>query len=288
MWDEDKLTIGLISDDSSSLSYFSGIDLSLNSSYQTACVDLPISSIDEKVKNLSMFDVIVINNFNTSQLLPEQVESIRKWICQGKTLIIGTGVNGNKTLSGLTEKLLPIQLGVTETKEIHLFGQSLKTDMVQPIVTEKNVKDEQGKPKSEYYDVFNIGLGKIILAKFDLGTEPMSSFNRNQEWWKMIFVGELNDNIDNNSNRYVDNNLGKVLSENLPSVMSLVGVLAIYIVGMGIVSYFILKRKGKKEYIWGVAPALACKYGAKFVQVDAEETLENIILKEFYKKQIIF
>lgn len=42
-----------------------------------------------------------------------------------------------------------------------------------------------------------------------------------------------------------------------------------------------------KEYETSLE-ALARKYGAKFVQIDAEETLENIILKEFYKKQIIF
>ena len=257
-WPEDKLTIGLLSDDTASLSYFSGIDLRLNSSYQTIGIDLPITSIDEKVKNIDMFDLIVINNFNTSQLLPEQVESIKNWVRQGRTLIIGTGINGNKTLSGLTENLLPIQLGAVETKDMQLFGQTLKTDIVQPKITEDSLIKAQEQSKSEYYDVFKLGAGKIILAKYDLGMEPIISFDRNQEWWKLILVGEVNDNIQNYNNYYyVDNNLGRVLNKDLPSTMVLVLVLMIYIVVMGIVTYVILKKKGKKEYIWGVAPILA-------------------------------
>ena len=256
---DNDAVIGILGDEKNKIKYLSNIDLRINNSFQTKCVEIKPEVIDEKVQNLDMFDIIVINNFNTSSLLPEQIATLETWVEQGGTLIIGTGVQASKTLSGFNQDILPIKINGTSKQSISLLGENLEVEMSHLEVTEKAVTGKKGLYRN-LYEVLNRGIGKIIVMKYDLEVEPMVNFSKNQELWKKILADEAaNINLSDERNYYRNAlyNIGGIRRDKLPSMSGLLIILIIYIVVVGIISYFILKKKGKKEYIWAVAPVLA-------------------------------
>ena len=256
---DNDVVIGILDDEKNKIKYLSSIDLRINNSFQTKCVDIKPEVIDEKVQNLDMFDIIVINNFNTSSLLPEQIATLETWVEQGGTLIIGTGDQASKTLSGFNQDILPIKINGTSKQMISLLGENLEVEMSHLEVAEKAATGKKGLYRN-LYEVLNRGIGKIIVMKYDLEVEPMVSFSKNQELWKKILVDEVTSVKLSDERSYYRNalyNIGGIRRDKLPSMSGLLIILLIYIVVVGIVSYFILKKKGKKEYIWVVAPILA-------------------------------
>lgn len=252
--DDSKLIVGILTESFNKLSYFSGINFSLNDYYHTKTIVVEADDIDEKVNNLEMLDILVINNYNTSMLRPEQVATIEKWVEQGGTLIIGTGINGIKTVSSFSKEFLPMEVTGTTTENIQIMGESLKVELA-----DFRYEGERNKVnKSIYnnlYESFIKGAGKIIAVKYDLGSEPMVSFTNNRDMWKRILVDEelviRHDEISGYNTLY---NFQDINNEDLPAASTLSIILIGYIILIGIISYFVVKKKGKKEYIWVVAP----------------------------------
>ena len=256
----DQLAVGILSDDFSRLDYFRGVELRLDSLYQTRTLKLESSNIDEKVQNLDFMDILVINDYNTSQLLPEQLQAIKQWVNQGGILVVGTGVNGNKTLSGLSNEVIPITSKGTIEQTIQYLDDTITLDVAQLEHTGSEVQDHnQTMSYKDLYDAFSVGAGKVIVATYDLGLEPMVSYIHNQMLWKQILTNEAEDVVIGNGEHYYwsCNELTNVLSEHLPDYRVLIVILIIYLVVMGVVTYFILKKKQKKECIWIVAPILS-------------------------------
>ena len=259
IFDEDDLVIGLLADDTNRISYLSDIDLRINRSYQTKTVRMEASNIDEKVKNLDLLDMIVVNDYNTSSLLPEQIKAIKNWVSQGGTLIVGTGVNGTKTLSGLTQDFIPVTIKGSKTQRIQLLGEELTVDLANIDSTEEQKQDINNVvSEAGLYQVFTLGTGKIIVMAYDLGLEPMVNYTQNKALWKQILSNEIAAiNRSDNYYYYIANQLGRILNKQLPNVKILLAILLLYILVMGVISYFVLRKREKKEYIWVVAPILS-------------------------------
>ena len=259
IFDEDDLVMGLLADDTNRISYLSDIDLRINRSYQTKTVRMEASNIDEKVKNLDLLDMIVVNDYNTSSLLPEQIKAIKNWVSQGGTLIVGTGVNGTKTLSGLTQDFIPVTIKGSKTQRIQLLGEELTVDLANIDSTEEQKQDINNVvSEAGLYQVFTLGTGKIIVMAYDLGLEPMVNYTQNKALWKQILSNEIAAiNRSDNYYYYIANQLGRILNKQLPNVKILLAILLLYILVMGVISYFVLRKREKKEYIWVVAPILS-------------------------------
>lgn len=253
------LAIGVLTEDSYKLNYLSGIDLRLNDSYQTQSFPIEAESIDENVKNIDVLDLLVINHFNTSSLLPEQLQSIESWVEQGGTLILGTGDNGKKVLSGFDESFLSVQMVGTYPKTVTLMGESMTLSLADIQMNEKNKVENSRSIYHELYQVVRKGAGTIIMMNYDLGVEPMAHFSQNKELWKRILVDEVTMAEEDHSVNYwrIENSLSHINNHHLLSAKNLFIILGIYIILVGVVSYFVLRKKQKKEWIWIVAPILA-------------------------------
>lgn len=255
---ENDASIGILVEDTNKINYFNGIDFRLNSSFQTKSVELKVEDINEKVQTLDLLDILVLNDFNTSSLMPEQLNAIEKWVEQGGTLIIGTGDSGSKTLSGLKDRL-PIEVLDTQKTSVVIGEENLEIDLADVNIN----SDESSNKKGMYNDLYKVmtrGMGKVIVARFDLAVEPMSNPDKAKIVWKRILTDAAADikmQEDDIRRGNIIYNIGGIKKDRLPKVTVLLMILLVYIVVMGIVSYFILKKKGKKEYIWIVAPVMS-------------------------------
>ncbi len=107
--DPSTVTIGILSDQQK------GFDVlkSLNLPPQQTPVDftfLDASTLPTRTTVLNNFDVIVLNNFPTSSLEPEQISALRTWVNQGGALLEIGGADWQRTLGPLPAEMRPVIL----------------------------------------------------------------------------------------------------------------------------------------------------------------------------------
>ncbi len=107
--DPSSITIGILSDQ------HSGFDVlkSLNVPTQQTSIDftfLNARTLPALTTVLNNFDAIVLDNFTTSSLGPEQIGALHTWVNQGGTLLEVGGADWQRTLGPLPAAMRPVTL----------------------------------------------------------------------------------------------------------------------------------------------------------------------------------
>jgi hypothetical protein len=89
--------IGILSDDFDSLSYINKVPASSGMSLLTKVIKLDDKNFPEDIFTLNAFNVLVINDFDTSSFSKLQYDILKQWVGNGGTLLIGTGSMCSKT-----------------------------------------------------------------------------------------------------------------------------------------------------------------------------------------------
>ena len=95
----DTYAIGILSDDFDSVRYINKVTIKTPGSFSTKNIKLDENNFPENIEALKTFNVVVVNNYDTSRLSPAQYRTLKKWVAEGGMLIIGTGSSQNKTLA---------------------------------------------------------------------------------------------------------------------------------------------------------------------------------------------
>jgi hypothetical protein len=74
---------------------------------ETDSVLIPLNkdSMPDDTRVMDGFDILIVSNFDTDMLSAKQMSVMEKWVENGGTLIVGTGVNWEKTYGALPENL---------------------------------------------------------------------------------------------------------------------------------------------------------------------------------------
>ncbi|TCT15561.1 hypothetical protein EDC18_103267 [Natranaerovirga pectinivora] len=258
-----SLLIGVLSDDYSSLMYLQENSILSHIYSPRTFVDLSRVHLPEDVLGLGALDVIIINNYNTSNISNEQYDAIKQWVKNGGHLIIGTGPTYNKTLSIFEDDFLSGDIRSANTIETNFNHEALMPINlhIQDIIM------------NEGEDVFADGLvrkiqrgnGVILLTLFDLGLEPLVSYHNNVDFAALLFNNTISNEYLYNAqvdNRRLDGwRLSSYLSMfpdvNLPKMSTIVIIIMIYLLIVGPLIYFIAKKLDKREFLWIGVPAIA-------------------------------
>ena len=81
-------------------------------------VDIDFELLPEKVEGLRSFDLIVINQVDTSRITPSQLEALKSWVYNGGRLVLGGGSGARLTTAGFPDSFLP----VSPTEEVSLVS----------------------------------------------------------------------------------------------------------------------------------------------------------------------
>lgn len=286
---ESNLLVGMVTDDINPLSYFSTITYSSDSYVDPynkqqgvngtlVPVTIAGNNIGDNPKNITALDVIIINNYDTSKFASEQISTLKMWVESGGTLILGTGVNGGKTLSGFSNGYIDGVSNKSISKEVSILNENLTLDLVE--VNKGTVLVKSGA--DNVITLQEMGRGKVIVASYDLGIEPMSSFAGNSQMWNSVFSQVLKNRYGNEG--YVPWELQNMLSaiggRELPSVWVITSIFLIYIVIVGIIVYFILKRINKRDMIWIVAPVVSIVFGLVLYLFGSNSRLNDYIVNK--------
>ena len=296
MYSYSNLVIGVLSDDFAALSYMKGIYVATDAVWgYTKLMELNESNFPEKSSVLAMFNVIVIDNYDTAKLSEEQYEALKEWVQAGGILILGLGANYQNVLHVFEDDFLTGTFGSLESSEVTwgylptidvtsdsdvqsytvtysragvLVGEEYTQSVTLDDVDCLDFSLDGGTALSVFADegvasYKSEGAGTVVLVGYDLAMEPITSFSQKEEMVYALLMAAGNSDFSEafvTTNNYCEDaeSLASA-SDNTkrPNVRVLLVILVIYVIVVGPVLYLILKAIGKREKIWLAIPGTA-------------------------------
>lgn len=269
--------IGILSEDFNSLSYINQVPAATGVTLLTKVIKLDEKNFPEDIFTLDAFDVLVINNFDTSKFSKVQYQILKQWVNNGGTLIIGTGQKHTKTLGIFKDDF--IQGNVSEVKSIATSKiYSLGTNGDNKGDTAIDVLSIAVKDSTVLMEDKNVilvqslskGKGVVGILAFDLGQAPFANWNNNSAFAQKL-LALITPNImnmqamngkDSQNNSYMYREIFSKFSEmETAKTSSFYIILFIYILMVAPLNYFVLKKLDKREYMWITVPAIAIIFG---------------------------
>ncbi|HHY83739.1 MAG TPA: hypothetical protein GX505_13830 [Clostridiales bacterium] len=270
--------LGLVTDDQPSLGYWKEIMAGnyLLSNYIPISLDASSFPVHREV--LSSFSVLIFNNIDTDAFRPEQLDILNDWLEDGGVLIVGTGVNGKRTLSGLSGSILPIltgelgELGSPALLEELTGREVLSTAPLQVMdIRAEKIRVLLGDEETGLVWGMQKGRGTVFISAFDLGTEPILSWTGSKLLWENLLAQNLSSSAAARlSNPYEYNQgtdslaeaLGNIDAMEMPSVMLILFLFLFYLALVGPINYSFLKKIDKREWSWVTIPVLSILFAA--------------------------
>lgn len=282
--------IGVLSEDVESLNYLK--NLRLNSgrdvSVGNRLIELDVNSFPTDINLLDNFEVIVINNFDTSKLNDEQTENLKRWVMTGGILILGTGTNTSKVLRGFDEDFISIKdKGIVKTNDFsqmeELGGYSMEEKSLD--ISDLQVDNGKGVLFSNNLPITTLvakNEGSILIHHFDIGLNPFGGWSGNAYMLTELYMSSVPnfflkmDQIgdkDSYNNVYALRLFPRPQQDYLLILVLL--IVGIYIFIAGPILYLILKINDKREYGWFIIPIIGIFFTAVILLISNNAIYRN-------------
>lgn len=274
-----RCLVGILSEDTNSLGYFGSITLTgTNDSIDTRILELTEKNFPEESNSLSSLSYIIVNNYSTEKLSEEQRKAITDWTEKGGTLIVGTGSHYEKVLAKLFDQTITGTIGDLKSQSIRLDDS--KNKVVQTNVNAIDLKVKDALVLRGIADGLNVyqikkGSGSINILPVDLGEKGLSEWSERGDFAVELLQGvsteEASALLDSSDLQYdyywnLQNVLDFYRDVKMPNAVIYLLIFLAYVLIIGPIGYFILKKKDRREVIWIMIPAAALIfYGGLYV-----------------------
>jgi len=232
----------------------------------TRTVQLNISDLPDRAQGWGMLDALIISNVDTGTLTPEQKKSLELWLANGGKLFVTGGIQWQTTTAGLSD-LLPIKLtstqnvtGLSALSAYAMDSALLDSESILAVGTmqaDANVLVEQNNIPLLIEK--KIGYGKIYFFAVDPGLQPLNNWGGIQDIYEhlLAFKSPKPSWASGPWDPYQASTALATLPElALPSFVYICCWLGLYIVVIGPVNYFVLRRMKRTELAWVTVPVL--------------------------------
>ncbi len=253
-----ELSVGLLSDQAEELSYLDEAHLEGYSHVTTNAVALSEDSLSPTVYGLDMLDLIVVQDFDVDKLAGEQMEALRAWVRKGGIVVFGKD----------TEEEEPAQNRNAGEEEEKAQSQDSQGQMISE---DAGISQHMG---GSAYEKRLYGDGTVLFAPYSFsGLAAGSEQETAEELFTAAFTTEFLQEVDSGGDyfryeKYWDlvSRLDSIDSSNIPNPAVYGGVLLLYALLAGPVVYIVLKRLGRRKYLWGCVGVLSVLFcGILFV-----------------------
>lgn len=280
--------IGTLTDDFNGVSYLGDIKLVGSSvtgpgDIKTVNIELDNELLQNNIRNLDALDILLINNYATSKLSKEAMDNLNLWVKQGGIMIIGTGENSSKTLSGLKDTLIDYEYNGVLEKNINIEGSNVSLNMANIDLQKSNEAVKSGDNVLAYS--VQQELGKVYITTFDLGSETFSNFDKKKEFLIQLIgqdaLSKSNVNINQGSDIFrIKGMINTVPIEKEVNTFSFILLFGIYTITVALILYFVLKKLNKREYIWGIAPIIAILFTIIIYFLGNSTRIKDIVINQ--------
>jgi hypothetical protein len=263
--------IGVLSDEPDNVNYmsdFKTLSFQNSNGVQSKTIYLDETMIPESINAFDSFNVLIINNYDTSKLNEKQYVVLKAWVNNGGTLIIGTGLSYEKNLNIFKDDFIVGDIGDVSkynTKAISGYTNGLNENMDIDLL-ELKVENAMTILKDNEIPLIQKiekGQGTITIISFDLGLNPMAEWNYRYEFIKKLSTDVSSKNIvinqDDKINMYdgVQYNLTNIPELPMPTAVKILMIFMIYFLMVSPLSYIVLKKLDKRELMWAIIPSLS-------------------------------
>lgn len=261
---ENRLVVGVLSDSPDSLNF---LKLSKFNGDSVEFLAVKKDEIPNESKGLEVLDVLVVNDFNISNLSKEKQAAIKNWIQAGGQLVIGSRPSLEQQLGDLSDMILLNANGQQKLENLPVLNDQ-KSEKSGPVDISKGKAAQDSKAIFKTGDTplalsKSIGSGKVTQFAFNLTDQSLTGWKQYPEVWSEMFSLTIDQTLSN-GDRYRLEELSMQfgnISEAFPNSFLSVGVLALLFAGYLVVIipllYFILKKKDKREIAWWIIPAVS-------------------------------
>ncbi len=257
---DDQLAIGLLSSDPTVLSSLAVASFPNNQ--RAVLVSIRPEQLPTDPLFLSMLDIVIIHEL-TAELQPEQRDALLTWVQGGGVLLVGGGPRSDAAVRAF-DSVLPVTVGplrrdVPVTALERLANLSGLANFV-PSLTANTVTlrpNAQSLTDDNLISQNAIGAGQIVFAAFDLAA--LRAWPGEANLWSALLAPQ--GRIDPGASfRFGFNNLlqGSLRQSlfSIPSPLILLTLISAYIVVIGPLNFFLLRRLRRLEWGWVTTPLL--------------------------------
>ncbi|WP_075617386.1 hypothetical protein [Paenisporosarcina indica] len=247
---------------------------------------------------------LVVDEFVLADLPADAQKAILEWVQTGGVVIVGASENTSAEL-GLLSSELPLTLSderIQIPKEVFAtltknkgFTQDISAFNATVNESSRVLWASENQPLSA---VNSIGKGAIIQTAFSIGDEPFSKESSATafltELIKKANVGMISTTNMNNGYQgmkeqmvYDVGQTNELFPSFQVSTSIMVAIVILYIILIGPLMYFLLKRKDKREHAWWIIPAISILTSAAIFAYGAKDRLvrPQIQQSSFYEVQ---
>lgn len=279
--------IGVLSADKDTGNY---IALAMNSNnIQSNLISLTEDNIYDSSKYISGLDMIIINNYSLDNFNEDQIQSIIDWTKAGGTLILSGGSSYHKIANEFAE-ISPIEyLGTTEISQLTSIEDKIGKDLdINDNLTISNSSVKEGQVVFEenntpLFVIDEVEFGKVLYVAYDLAEEPLASWSGNQQLWGFLLnlleytLAYRNINTFDSYQWPLENASLRIPSLQLLELNTMLIIFIIYILLIGPILYFILRKKKKQILGWIVIPTMAIFIAIVIFQISSINRGSNIM-----------
>ncbi len=289
------ILVGILSDQPTGFSPLSTVPLA-DPTASIITEQLNASTLPTMAEVLKNFNLIVLDNFTTSNLTKDQLTTLQNWVNQGGSLIVVGGPDWRRTLSPLPAGLLPVSVTGTATlpAKTPLLpigsptkggpGQSTAPDAVQGAVTISTATPTASSTVALSSDAApllvqsKLGQGLLCYLAFDPTLAPVLNWSSAGALWQGLLLRTLGDQIlvsgpsmgqtgswrftSSSNNSGFSGLLQSTLPNMLPPTWLILVLLLGYVVVLGPVRFLLVRLLKKRDWSWRIALSVIVIFSA--------------------------
>lgn len=272
----ETVAVGVLSEQPAQVQYLAGMNLS----EETSVFFLDRDTFPESENVMDNFKVLIIDDFDTATLGDAQKKSLKNWVDNGGLLVLGTGVQAQKVLSGLD--FVDVSLNGTQSVSRVSAPDGTALSLAAPL-TAAGISAEKASVKWEANGIslsslISYGGGHVLIHHFALGLAPFANMPQQTEVLEGLCSGLYDAGGDGvgteiaNQLRYAANSFPSVAGNSMIAIFVVVGI---YIVLAGPVMYMVLKKKDRRELGWITIPVLSVVFLGVVFLLAGRSTFQN-------------
>ena len=234
---------------------------------RTYLAHLSANDIPVNPEGLNAMDLLIVSDIDTGTLTAEQQDGIQAWVSRGGRLIITGGLDWKRTSAGLGN-LIPIQPGGTlalnNLNALATFtgrqdSLGTQTSVVQSSLIKTGTQTLLSQDGTLLVLKKQVGQGEIDYLTFDPALEPFSGWAGREDFYRQLFGMDIHRPVWGWGFRNWDAAIQAVRTvpgDPNPGTIEIIGFILVYVLVIGPVNYWILRRYKKTIYAWITIPGL--------------------------------
>ena len=259
----DNMLIGVLADDPSTYNILN--DIKPITGFARVA-QLELSDLPEKAQAWSSLDALVISNVDTGTLAARQKQALESWLGAGGKLLVTGGSRWQGTVAGLDE-FLPIEINGARNVS-NLSG--LQTYIKDPSLLETGTVLSVGTLREGAHVLAeqdtiplvvqkNVGFGLVYFLAADPALQPLNDWSGNADLYTALLGSQPPSPRWANRLWYgynANQALGAISELGLPSILYITCLMGTYVLIIGPLNYFVLRRMKRRELAWVTIPVL--------------------------------